>query len=270
MPAAQLRPFCHPSLPKWFVGCRYNWLPFIASISREQLFQYLQDTAAVMVAFHYAHTDAVQSMQHFDMMLAEDQQQLNTVDHTSSADQGQLQPADYSNTQQSPEHAASSKPDTESLSADSKQPKHPGTAGSAAKAATGLAALSADESADASGAAGSSTQEEQPVAHETAAHGTNNNNTTGRISAASARQANTGLTSHGAVEVKKARIIQGVIQESKDQLAVVEQHLCALHGAYPEVLASVRSRQVAQEMLLVKEAYIHELQASGRSPCEPF
>ena len=33
--------------------------------------------------------------------------------------------------------------------------------------------------------------------------------------------------------------------------------------AYPEVMASIRTKQVAQEMLLVKEAYVHELKASG-------
>lgn len=37
----------------------------------------------------------------------------------------------------------------------------------------------------------------------------------------------------------------------------------ALRKAYPEVLASVRTKQIALEVLLVKEAYVHELEASG-------
>lgn len=34
---------------------------------RTQLFQHLENQASLMLAFHYAHTDAVQSMQHFDL-----------------------------------------------------------------------------------------------------------------------------------------------------------------------------------------------------------
>lgn len=54
-----------------------------------------------------------------------------------------------------------------------------------------------------------------------------------------------------------------VIEESKHQLRTAERHLHALRTAYPEVMASIRTKQVAQEMLLVKEAYVHELKASG-------
>lgn len=54
-----------------------------------------------------------------------------------------------------------------------------------------------------------------------------------------------------------------VIQESKHQLRTAERYLHALRMAYPEVMASIRTKQVAQEMLLVKEAYVHELKASG-------
>ena len=54
-----------------------------------------------------------------------------------------------------------------------------------------------------------------------------------------------------------------VIEESKAQLLLAEQLLCSVRMAYPEVLASIRTKQVAQEMLLVKEAYVHELKASG-------
>lgn len=60
-----------------------------------------------------------------------------------------------------------------------------------------------------------------------------------------------------------------VIEESQGELAKVEQHLRALGAAYPEVLASVRTKQVAQEMLLVKEQYVHELKASG-GLCQPM
>lgn len=44
---------------------------------------------------------------------------------------------------------------------------------------------------------------------------------------------------------------------------MAEHCLHALRRAYPEVLASVRTKQIALEVLLVKEAYVHELQASG-------
>lgn len=62
------------------------------------------------------------------------------------------------------------------------------------------------------------------------------------------------------------KIIQQIIVESRDQLKLVEQHLKALRIAYPEVMASIRTRQVAQEMLLAKEAHIHELKSSGLPP----
>ena len=55
-----------------------------------------------------------------------------------------------------------------------------------------------------------------------------------------------------------------VIQESKPQVRAAERYLHALRMAYPEVMASIRTKQVAQEMLLVKEAYVHELKASGK------
>ena len=56
-----------------------------------------------------------------------------------------------------------------------------------------------------------------------------------------------------------------MIEESKLQLLVAERYLHVLRMAYPEVMASIRTKQVAQEMLLVKEAYVHELKASGDS-----
>jgi hypothetical protein len=46
----------------------------MAAFCRQQLFGYLEHSAAVMVAFHYAHTDAAQSMLHFDLLLQEDLQ----------------------------------------------------------------------------------------------------------------------------------------------------------------------------------------------------
>ena len=56
-----------------------------------------------------------------------------------------------------------------------------------------------------------------------------------------------------------------VIEESKDELLKAERYLLSLRNAYAEIMASIRTKQVAQEMLLVKEAYIHELKASGES-----
>lgn len=44
----------------------------MAPFCRQQLFQYLQHSAALMVAFHYSHTDAAQSMLHFDLLLEQD------------------------------------------------------------------------------------------------------------------------------------------------------------------------------------------------------
>ena len=79
----------------------------------------------------------------------------------------------------------------------------------------------------------------------------------------SRRPTTTAMETGAAADVAKAKIIQEVIQESKHELREVEQQLQALRAAYPEVIASIRTRQVAQEMLLVKEAYIHELKSSG-------
>lgn len=75
------------------------------------------------------------------------------------------------------------------------------------------------------------------------------------------------VLSRDTADAAKAGIIQEIIQqileESRNQLRLVEQHLKALRTAYPEVMASIRTRQVAQEMLLAKEAHIHELKSSG-------
>jgi len=46
----------------------------MTAFCRQQLFSYLEHSASVMVAFHYAHTDAAQSMLHFDLLLQEDLQ----------------------------------------------------------------------------------------------------------------------------------------------------------------------------------------------------
>ena len=54
-----------------------------------------------------------------------------------------------------------------------------------------------------------------------------------------------------------------VIAESQRELLLAERYLYALRQAYPEVLASIRTKQVAQELLLFKEEYIGELEASG-------
>ena len=41
----------------------------MSSCRRKQLFNCLEHNALLMVAFHYAHVDAVQSMKHFDLQL---------------------------------------------------------------------------------------------------------------------------------------------------------------------------------------------------------
>ena len=40
---------------------------WFSQLARTQLFRHLEDQAALVLAFHYAHTDAVHSMQHFDL-----------------------------------------------------------------------------------------------------------------------------------------------------------------------------------------------------------
>ena len=64
------------------VPFRLKGLPFMAAFCRRQLFSYLEHSASVMVAFHYAHTDAAQSMLHFDLLLQED---LHPQDHNRGA-----------------------------------------------------------------------------------------------------------------------------------------------------------------------------------------
>lgn len=54
----------------------------MAAFCRQQLFSYLEHSASVMVAFHYAHTDAAQSMLHFDLLLEED---LQPQEHDTGA-----------------------------------------------------------------------------------------------------------------------------------------------------------------------------------------
>ncbi|KAL3158150.1 Son of sevenless 1, variant 2 [Trebouxia sp. C0010 RCD-2024] len=145
-------------LPHWLrVLFRFHKLPFMARLCRQQLFQYLQDCASVMVAFHYAHTDAAHSMLHFDLHMGE--------------------------------HASHPEPNAD-------QPNH--------------------------------TRSSIDGGHKA-----------------------------------PQQIIQEIIQESRGQLRLVEEQLKALRSAYPEVMASIRTRQVAQEMLLAKEAHIHELRSSG-------
>ena len=75
-----------------------------------------------------------------------------------------------------------------------------------------------------------------------------------------------GAATHRPDPDKTVDVIQQIIEESKDQLVLVEQQLKALRAAYPEVMASIRTRQVAQEMLLAKEAHIYELKSSGLPP----
>lgn len=75
------------------VDCRFHRLPFVANISRKQLFEHLQDCASVMIAFHYAHTDAAHSMLHFDLIVEQDQ---HLVDHVQNESQHQLDHAQSS------------------------------------------------------------------------------------------------------------------------------------------------------------------------------
>ncbi len=60
----------------------------MAAFCRQQLFSYLEHSASVMVAFHYAHIDAAQSMLHFDLLLQEDLQPQNSDRGTQAATAG--------------------------------------------------------------------------------------------------------------------------------------------------------------------------------------
>lgn len=75
------------------VDCRFHRLPFVANISRKRLFEHLQDCASVMIAFHYAHTDAAHSMLHFDLIVEQDQ---HLVDQVQNESQQQLDRAQSS------------------------------------------------------------------------------------------------------------------------------------------------------------------------------
>lgn len=49
------------------VNCRLEKFQLLSQPVRTQLFRHLENQASLMLAFHYAHTDAVQSMLHFDL-----------------------------------------------------------------------------------------------------------------------------------------------------------------------------------------------------------
>ena len=58
-----------------------------------------------------------------------------------------------------------------------------------------------------------------------------------------------------------------VMLESRRQLQLAERYLHAMRAAYPEVMASIRTKQVAQEVLHFKAEYISELCSSGAFCC---
>lgn len=232
-----------------------------------------------MVAFHYAHTDAAQSMLHFDFMLQKDQHQLEAEKPTLAASSSQANGGDPD---RSNAHAAN-----QSRTADGQQAVGRETANGSGEADNSAVdhetmvlndILEAEfEPAKAEGFTESPAQMEkraQPPASRSLGHDTAGGNkpASGVKAVARGRTANgqrangTAVRPHDTADSAKAKIIQEVIQESKDQLRLVEQHLRALRVAYPEVMASIRTRQVAQEMLLVKEEYVHELKASGLFP----
>ena len=80
-------------------NCRFHRVPFVAKISRQQLFQYLQDCASVMIAFHYAHTDATHSMLHFDLIIQQDQHLVDHAEHESDINQLDSAPSSTSDIQ---------------------------------------------------------------------------------------------------------------------------------------------------------------------------
>ncbi|KAK9814099.1 hypothetical protein WJX72_000644 [[Myrmecia] bisecta] len=65
------------------------------------------------------------------------------------------------------------------------------------------------------------------------------------------------------LEGMKRNVIAQVVMESVEECRAAEAYLLATRQAFPEVLASIRSRQVAQEVLMVKEDYLHDLGRSG-------
>ena len=238
-----------------------------------------------MVAFHYAHTDAAQSMLHFDLMLQKDQHDLETENSTLAAGTGQPngQGPEQANCQDPNQSDTGAASHTEA--ADGRQAVGRETSDGKGEADRSTAAhetavlndiLEAEFSpADTEKAAERLALQDstsQGAASRGVGGGTSANDRQSKVAGAVNKSRRggstkaTGVRPHDTAESVKAKIIQEVIQESKDQLRLVEQHLRALRIAYPEVMASIRTRQVAQEMLLVKEAYIHELKASGLFP----
>ena len=70
---------------------RFRSFPFMAQFCRQQLFTYLEHSASLIVAFHYAHTDAARSMLHFDLLLQEDLEQGEDSPAVSPADTAKAQ-----------------------------------------------------------------------------------------------------------------------------------------------------------------------------------
>ena len=55
-----------------------------------------------------------------------------------------------------------------------------------------------------------------------------------------------------------------VLMESREQRRQALRFVSNMKGAFPEVLQTIKTHQLAQELLLYKEAYLHVVHKTGR------
>ena len=67
------------------------------------------------------------------------------------------------------------------------------------------------------------------------------------------------LTSHTSLPVQ-------VLMESREQRRHALRYIAAMKESFPEVLQTIKTHQLAQELLLYKEAYLHEIHKTGGAP----
>ena len=54
--------------------------------------------------------------------------------------------------------------------------------------------------------------------------------------------------------------------ESRASCAGARRHLAAVKAAVPEVLTAIKTKQLAQELLLYKEDHLHDIAKTGADP----
>jgi hypothetical protein len=58
-----------------------------------------------------------------------------------------------------------------------------------------------------------------------------------------------------------------IVMESRVNCAGARRHLAAVKAAAPEVLTAIRTKQLAQELLLYKEDHLQDIAKTGAVPC---